>query len=183
MTVQVEWRDGKPAVIGPAVTRNPIGEITGTGSPKAEVTVDGVVYLLPYESWYEPVVSDVVSVDWQREVIVGSLSTAPVTPDEPVSPGGGSTPFDVNILAGASGKWSTTYGNYFGGSEVWAGNTTHGVWVYGNALRDGVGPSATISRVWINLPLISQVGNCSTRSEERRVGQECVSQCRCRWGP
>src|SRR3546814_17790250 len=81
MTVQVEWRDGKPAVIGPAVTRNPIGEITGTGSPKAEVTVDGVVSLLPYESWYEPVVADVVSVDRQREVIVGSLSASPDVPD------------------------------------------------------------------------------------------------------
>src|SRR3546814_18585664 len=34
MTVQVEWRDGKPAVIGPAVTRNPLGELTGTGSTK-----------------------------------------------------------------------------------------------------------------------------------------------------
>src|SRR3546814_10082206 len=25
--------------------------------------------------------------------------------------------------------------------------------------------------------------NCSTRSEERRVGQECVSTCRSRWSP
>src|SRR3546814_13447118 len=133
MTVQVEWRDGKPAVIGPAVTRNPIGEITGTGSPKAEVTVDGVVYLLPYESWYEPVVADVVSVDWQREVIVGSLPTSPDVPVEPETPGGGTSPFDVTVRAQNSGKWSTTSANYFGG-----------------------------------------------RSEERRVGKECVSRCRSR---
>src|SRR5690554_4119480 len=51
MTVQVEWRGGFPSVVGPAVTRNPIGTITGTGSPLAEVTVDGVAYNLPYESW------------------------------------------------------------------------------------------------------------------------------------
>jgi hypothetical protein len=161
MTVQVEWRNGRAAVIGPAVTKNPVGVITGTGSPKAEVTVDGVAYLLPYQDWYTPVVSDVVSVDWLNEVIVGKLSTSPDAPTEPTTPGGGATPFDVNILASASGKWSTSYSNYFGGSEVWAGNTTHGVWVYGNAFRDGVGAGASISRIMINLPLISQTGNCN----------------------
>jgi hypothetical protein len=162
MTVQVEWRAGRGAVIGPAVTRNPIGTITGTGSPKAEVTVDGVAYLLPYEAWYTPVVSDEVKVDWWNEIIVGKLSTSPDAPEEPAAPGGGgAAPFDVNILAAASGKWSTSYSNYFGGSEVWAGNTTHGVWVYGNAFRDGVGSGASISRIWIYLPLVSQTGNCN----------------------
>lgn len=161
MTVQVEWRNGKGAVTGPAVTRNPLGTVTGTGSPLATVAVDGVSYLLPYEEWYTPAVSDVVSIDWVREVIVGKLSTSPDPAPEPTNPGGVAAPFDVNILATASGKWSTSYSNYFGGSEVWAGNTTHGVWIYGSAFRDGVGAGASISRIWINLPLISQTGNCS----------------------
>lgn len=160
MTVQVEWRNGKGAVIGPAVTRNPIGTITGTGSPLATVDVDGESHLLPYEDWYTPTVTDVVSIDWVREVIVGKLSTSPDAPEEPSTPEVGATPFDVNILASQSGKWSTTYSNYFGGSEVWAGNTSNGVWVYGGAFRDGVGASASISRLWINLPLISQMGTC-----------------------
>lgn len=161
MTVQVEWRNGSAAVVGPAVTRNPLGTITGTGSPLATVTVDGVDYLLPYESWYTPAVSDVVSIDWVREVIVGKLSSSPVAPEEPGNPGGGATPFDVNILAQASGKWDFPNSNYWGGSEVWASNNNNGVWVYGNAFRDGVGGSAAISRIWIHLPLISQAGNCS----------------------
>jgi hypothetical protein len=161
MTVQVEWRNGRPAVIGPAVSRNPLGEITGTGSPRAEVTVDGVAYLLPYEDWYTPVVSDVVSVDWIKEVIVGKLSTSPEPEPEPPTPGGGGSWFDVNILASASGKWDFNWSNYWGGSEVWASNNNHGVWTYGNGFRDGVGGSASISRIWINLPLISQTGNCS----------------------
>jgi hypothetical protein len=160
MTVQVEWRNGRGAVVGPAVTRNPLGTITGTGSPLATVDVDGVSHLLPYQSWYTPVVDDVVSIDWVREVIVGKLSTSPTPEEEPADPGTSVSAFDVNILAQASGKWSLSYSNYFGGSEVWAGNTTHGVWVYGNAFRDGVGAGATINRVWINLPLISQLGNC-----------------------
>jgi hypothetical protein len=161
MTVQVEWRNGKGAVIGPAVTRNPIGEITGTGSPLATVTVDGVEYLLPYEEWYTPVVSDVVSIDWVREVIVGKLSTSPDPAPEPPDQGGGATTFDVNILAQSSGKYDFNWSNYWGGAEVWASNNNHGVWTYGNAFRDGVGAGASISRVFIHLPLISQVGNCS----------------------
>src|SRR3546814_8782559 len=38
----------------------------------------------------------------------------------------------------------------------------------------GVGPPA------FSIPLV--VGNCE-RSEERRVGKECVSTCRSRWSP
>lgn len=161
MTVQVEWRDGKPAVIGPAVTRNPIGEITGTGSPKAEVTVDGVAYLLPYESWYEPVIADVVSVDWQREVIVGKLSTSPAAVEEPDPPSAPVAPFDVTVRATGSGKYDDNYNNWWGGSEVWASNNNDGVWVYGNTIRDAVGPGAQFTRIDMFLPLISQTGSCS----------------------
>lgn len=160
MTVQVEWRNGKGSVVGPAVARNPLGTITGTGSPLATVQVDGVDYLLPYQEWYTPAVSDVVSVDWVREIIDGKLSTSPDPPVEPETPAGGSTAFDVTVRAQNSGKWSLTYGNYFGGSEVWAGTTTNGAWVYGNAILDAVGGGATISRADIFLPLISQTGDC-----------------------
>jgi len=160
-SVQVEWRGGRAAVIGPAVTRNPLGEITGTGSPKAEVTVDGVAYLLPYEAWYTPVVSDVVSVDWQREVIVGALSVTPVAPVAPDAPPVGSTPFDLVVKATNSGKWDTTYSNWWGGSEVWASNNNEGIWVYGNDVKDAVGASATVSRILMYLPLITQAGSCS----------------------
>lgn len=161
MAVQVEWRAGKPAVIGPAVTKNPIGEITGTGSPRAEVTVDGVAYLLPYEDWYTPNVSDVVSVDWQREVIVGKLSTSPVPEPEPPPPPPSVSRFDVTILASASGKYDYSFSNWWGGSEVWASNSNDGIWVYGNAVRDGVGASAVIEKVEILLPLTTEAGSCA----------------------
>jgi len=122
--------------------------------------VDGVEYLLPYESWYTPSVSDVVSVDWTREVIVGELSTSPAHQDEPSTPTPKKTPFDVTIAASASGKYDLNWNNWWGGSEVWASNNNDGIWVYGNRVRDGVGSGATVSRIWINLPLISTVGNC-----------------------
>src|SRR5690606_12622329 len=44
MVVQVEWRDGRPAVTGPASPLNPLGEVTGTGSGTVTVDVDGVSY-------------------------------------------------------------------------------------------------------------------------------------------
>lgn len=160
-TVQVEWRNGSPAVVGPAVPRNPIGTITGTGSPKAEVTVDGVAYLLPYRAGYTPTVSDSVEVNWATGVIQGALSEAPVSPEEPSSPGGGSASFDVTVLAAGSGKYDFAWSNWWGGSEVWASNNNQGIWWYGNAFRTAVGAGASISRLLIYLPLISQVGNCS----------------------
>lgn len=158
--VQVEWRAGKASVVGAAVPRNPIGTITGTGSPKATVTVDGVAYLLPYRDGYTPTMSDTVEVNWATGVIQGALSVAPPAPTPPEAPVVGVTPFDLTIRAQNSGKWSTSYSNYFGGSEVWAGTTTNGLWVYGNSVLDALGGSPTISRVEIFLPLISQTGNC-----------------------
>lgn len=158
--VQVEWRAGRAAVVGAAVPRNPIGTITGTGSPKATVTVDGVEYLLPYRDGYAPTMSDTVEVNWATGVIQGALSVAPVVPDAPDTPVAGLTPFDVTVRAQNSGKWSTTYSNYFGGSEVWAGTTTDGLWVYGNSVLDALGSAATVTRIEIFLPLISQTGNC-----------------------
>lgn len=160
-TVQVEWRDGKPAVIGPAVTRNPLGTITGTGSPKAQVTVDGVAYLLPYEAWYTPVVGNTVSVDWQREVIVGALSVAPPTPVAPSTPGVGKKPFDITVRAQNSGKFDFRPGYGWWGSDPWASNNNNGIWTYGNAIKDALGASAAVTSISIFLPLLEQAGSCS----------------------
>src|SRR3546814_3839997 len=46
------------------------------------------------------------------------------------------------------------------------------------AYQAGVSQS-TVSRALRNSPLVS----VETRSEERRVGKECVSTCRSRWSP
>lgn len=161
VSVQVEWRAGRATVVGPAVVRNPIGEITGTGSPTAEVTVDGVAYQLPFVDWYTPVVTDVVKVDWISEVIEGKLSISPVTPDEPGAPGSGATAFDLTVRAQNSGKWDYSYSNWWGGSEVWASDNNDGIWVYGNSILDAVGGAPTFTRVEIFLPLYTQAGSCS----------------------
>src|SRR3546814_11938601 len=36
---------------------------------------------------------------------------------------------------------------------------------------------------WIDMPDVQMTKNMKERSEERRVGKECVSTCRSRWSP
>src|SRR3546814_12662191 len=48
--------------------------------------------------------------------------------------------------------------------------------------RLGEGPAARALRGSIG-PLTDENGDTSLRSEERRVGEECVSACRSRWSP
>src|SRR3546814_14529534 len=39
------------------------------------------------------------------------------------------------------------------------------------------------SRLWRRIPAAAQMIEIGRRSEERRVGKECVSTCRSRWSP
>lgn len=170
-SVQVEWRNGSPAVIGPAVQRNPLGVISGTGSPLATVTVDGVAYLLPYHVGYTPTIGDQVVIDWISGTISGALSVVPPPKPQPPAPdddggtpGGAPAPkpvkFDVTVRATRSGKYDTNWSNWWGGDEVWASNNNKGAWFYGNRIRDAV-KGGDVTRIDIYLPLISQVGSCS----------------------
>src|SRR3546814_2512716 len=46
--------------------------------------------------------------------------------------------------------------------------------------------SSTLSNrpyTWPDCPIPRNIGTCGVRSEERRVGKECVSTCRSRWSP
>lgn len=155
MTVQVEWRDGKPAVTGPARPLNPIGLITATGSPRATVTVDGVPYLLYYRSGYTPSVGHTVEINWATGIIQGQVTgvDTPTAPD--TKPPSGSSFSNLKVRARDSGRYQ---GSWWG-NDPWASNSNDGIWVYGNRIRDAI-KGATISRVEIYLPLISRLGNC-----------------------
>src|SRR3546814_11916595 len=43
-------------------------------------------------------------------------------------------------------------------------------------------PVVVLADLWIDLATVSTI-QLATRSEERRVGKECVSTCRSRWSP
>ncbi|MEV4777448.1 hypothetical protein [Microbacterium sp. LWH12-1.2] len=155
MAVRVDWVNGSPAVSGPVTPLSPLGTITGTGSPKATVLVDGVEYMLYYRDGYTPVVGDPVEVNWATGVIQGKVTGT----DAPVPPGTGgvgSGPFQVTVRATNSGRYESSWW----GNDPWASAHNDGIWVYGDTVRDAVG-SGTVTGIQIYLPLVQQVGSAS----------------------
>lgn len=157
MSVRVDWVNGSPAVMGPAVSLNPLGVMTGTGTPKATVMVDGVEYTLFLRDGYTPTVGDQVEINWWTGIIQGKVTGAE-SPTPPSESGGGSDAFTVTVRAANSGRYQS--GSGWWGNDPWASASNDGIWVYGNRVRDAVG-SGSVSRVEIYLPLSQQVGVAS----------------------
>lgn len=131
MAVRVDWVNGSPTVTGPVTPLNPLGVISGTGAPKATVTVDGVEYMLFYRDGYTPVVGDPVEINWATGVIQGKV-TGTETPPPPDETGGGSESFTVVVKARASGRWDYNWSNWWGDGAPWASNSNDGIWTYLN---------------------------------------------------
>lgn len=157
MPVRVDWVGGSPAVTGPVTPLNPLGVISGTGTPKATVTVDGVEYMLFYRDGYTPTVGDQVEINWVTGVIQGKV-TGSEAPESPGESGGGAVPFRVTVRAANSGRFQS--GSGWWGNDPWASASNDGIWVYGNRVRDAVG-SGSVTRIQIYLPLQQQVGPAS----------------------
>jgi len=159
MPVRVDWVNGSPAATGPVRPLNPLGVITAPGTPRSTVAVDGVEYSLYYRDGYTPAVDDQVEINWTTGIIQGKI-TGSETPDTPgESGGGGGVPFDVTIRANNSSRYQS--GSGFWGNDPWASSSNQGIWTFGNAILDAVGSGATVTEVYVFLPLISQVGLAS----------------------
>lgn len=154
MAVRVDWVNGSPAVTGPVTPLNPLGVISGTGAPKATVTVDAVEYMLFYRDGYVPTVGDPVEINWATGVIQGKV-TGSETPAPPPESGGGSKPFSVTVRAADSGRYQP--GSGWWGNDPWASSSNDGIWVYGDRVRGSVG-SGAVTRIEIYLPLVQEVG-------------------------
>lgn len=154
MPVRVDWVNGSPAVMGPSAPLNPLGVMSGTGSPKATVTVDGTEYMLYYRDGYTPTVGDQVEINWWTGIIQGKV-TGTETPESPGESPVGNVPFDVVVRAQNSRRYQP--GSGWWGSDPWASASNDGIWVYGNAVKDAVG-SGTVTSIQIYLPLVQQVG-------------------------
>ena len=156
MTVQMEWRDGRPVVTGPAVALNPIGVITGTGTPRATVTVDGVEYLLFIRDGYTPVLGDTVTVNWQTGIIEGAVTGVDEPAPPPVEPPAQTFFSDMPVLAWKSGRYQTSWWS----TDPRASNSNVGLWVYGTRIQDAL-RGANVTRIFVFLPLIKELGNCA----------------------
>lgn len=157
MSVRVDWVNGSPAVMGPSSPLNPLGVVSGTGAPKATVTVDGVEYMLFYRDGYTPTVGDQVEINWWTGVIQGKI-TGLDAPDPPPEAPPASAPFDVTVRAANSGRFQS--GSGWWGKRPWASSSNVGIWVYDNRIRDAVG-SGTVNGCQIYLPLVQQVGTAA----------------------
>jgi hypothetical protein len=156
MTVQLEWRDGVPAVTGPARALNPVGVITGTGTPRATVTVDGTDYVLFIRSGYTPALGDMVTVNWQTGIIEGAI-TGQDQPTAPPEAAPAPEPFsDLVVRAADSGRFQSSWW----GAEPWASNSNDGIWTYESRCRDAL-RGAEVTRIEINLILQQQLGNAA----------------------
>jgi len=158
LPVRVDWVNGSPAVTGLVTPRSPFGTITATGTPLATVLVEGNTYQLNTMEPYAPTIGDQVAVDWDRYLILGKMTgvSQPETPPENETPD--PKPFELVVRAQASGRFNSS--GRWGNSDVWASNTTRGLWVYGDAIKSAVA-GASVSSVDIYLPLSQQVGTAA----------------------
>lgn len=156
MVVQLERRNGQLVVTGPAVPLNPIGTITGTGSPKATVTVDGVPFVLPYRSGYTPTINDQVEINWSTGVIQGSITVQNTVTPPDSNPGGASGALPSSpVLATGSGQYRSRWQS----NDVRASDSVSGAWFY-NGRAGAVLKGSTPSSIEIYLPVRYSVGAC-----------------------
>lgn len=163
MPVRVDTVNGVMRVVGPSQALSPRGTVTavGGGSTTVTVEVDGTEYTLPVMAGYSPSVSDVVVVNWSSGHVLGEEASAP-EPETPDSGGsGGSERFTgLTVYPTGSGKYDSSFSNWWGGSEVWASNNNDGAWFYSRRFTALSGVDS-FSRVDVYLPRIQESGSCS----------------------
>lgn len=156
MTVQVEWRGGRPVVSGPARPLNPVGVITSPGTPRATVTVDGQAFLLYVRAGYAPSLGDTVTVNWASGIIEGAVTGTESQPAPPEAPPIAQPFAHLVVRATDSGRFQSSWW----GKAPWASNNNRGIWTYGARVVDAL-RGANVTRAEIHLPLLSQLGNAS----------------------
>jgi len=151
--VQMELRDDRWIVSGPAVPLPGVGTITVAGSPRASVLAWGVTYSLPFLATYTPVLSDSVSILWSVDggLITGKQSaTSDVVPPAP-NPGGGTTLYHPPpFTAIGSGSWN---GSNWWTNDVYASASNDGAFFYGSKIRDTIPDGATPVTARIYIPI------------------------------
>lgn len=154
--VQVEWRNGRPVVVGPAVSLNPVGVITAAGTPQATVAVDGVEYMLYLRDGYSPTLGDQVTINWNTGTIEGKVLGVGVVevPSEAPPP---TVSFSrLVVQADGSGRYKSSWW----GSGPWADSSSSGIWTYSTRVQHALA-GANISAVDVFLPLEFQSGLAS----------------------
>lgn len=157
MAVQMERIAGQWKVTDPAVAQPAIGLITATGTPQAEVTINGTAFLFYYRTGYTPSIGDQVEVNWATGVIQGKItgSNAGTAPDTAGAAGPSPLPGDP-VLATNSGQYRSRWQS----NDVRASDSVSGAWFYSGRVAAAL-TGATVSSIEIYLPLRQQLGVCN----------------------
>jgi hypothetical protein len=137
--VWVDSIDGVLRLTGPTLPKPGIGVVATITGTTATVTTAFGDYTFPVAPTDPmPTSGDTVGLHWSEQRWCTLLIDVPEPPPPPPppSPGGGEvkTAEFRATFAGSTDRGSPRYWT----SEVYASNTTYGVWVYGNALKDTI---------------------------------------------
>src|SRR3546814_12584356 len=114
--------------------------------------------------------------DWSSDVCSSDLATAIANNS------GAGLAANGTMTLNSSGDIAN-YGSLYTGSQMVL-NAGHTIRNYRNAAMDSDGSITATGDKFVNNSNVNAKGNITiTRSEERRVGKECVSTCRSRWSP
>lgn len=157
MPVRVDTVDAIMRVVGPAQTLPARAVVTASvaGGSRAEVNADGKTYVLPVLAPYSPLVSDVVVINWMSGHILGEEAAAPATTDPGTIPGGGAPFTDLLIQPASSGKYDTSWDNWWGGTEVQASDNNKGIWVYGGRFAALAGANVAALDLCLPSPIVA----------------------------
>lgn len=149
--VLVWFIDGRPWVMGPAVPRPSEGTVKAVSSNRVTLaTAVGDVGPIPYVG-SAPAVGTVMRLLWHGGAVAISPAAAPIVPPAPPAPPAPAATAHVDTFSAIqAGSWNTGGGDAatsFFNSEVWASNTTIGLWFYGSKIPDTIPAGASIQRV------------------------------------
>jgi hypothetical protein len=138
MVVQLEKRGGQLIVTGPAKQLNPNGVMLSAGTPRADVSVDGVTFTLGMRDDYTPVVGDPVEINWTTGIIQGKVKGADVPAPPPEKPQQQQSVDGLLLTANDSSKFYGPTGAWTG-SMPWASPSNTGAWFYPDARQSLAG--------------------------------------------
>lgn len=141
--VWVDSVDGVLRLIGPTIPKPGIGVVqTITGTTASILTDFGEFTMTVAPTDPMPTSGDTVGIHWSSQPWCTLLVDLPDAPEAPTDPGGGSGVVQSAefraIAAGSTDRGSVRFWT----SEVYASNSTYGVWAYGSQIKDTIPASA-----------------------------------------
>lgn len=147
-----------PFLMGPSIPKPGYGTVTAVSGDWVTVSTAVGSETLPFFAGYSPMVGDIVKIDWSElPAVAWVLSTQPDPVTPPPAPGVPSGEHVQVFTAVDAGSQNSSGGSWWQ-AQVWASNTTRGMWFYGTKLPDTIPSGAVILSVEIYVSLAQKFG-------------------------